>query len=86
MIILYSNNAKKELQKLSKPTYIKIKNKLNQYIISPQSVDIEKLKGYENLYRIRQGNYRIILEFIENDIIKLHVLHVKHRKEVYKDL
>jgi len=43
-----------------------------------------KLKGYENEYRIRIGNYRIRYEVCDQEYI-LILLHCKHRKSVYKD-
>ena len=42
-----------------------------------------KLKGYENEYRIRIGNYRIRYEIRDRESIVL-LLHCKHRKSVYR--
>ena len=44
-------------------------------------VDIKKLKGTKNHYRIRLGNYRILLVF-ESDTA--YVYDVSHRGQVYK--
>lgn len=44
-------------------------------------VDIKKLKGTKNHYRIRVGNYRILLVF-ESDTA--YVYDVSHRGQVYK--
>ncbi|QLH08945.1 type II toxin-antitoxin system RelE family toxin [Candidatus Nitrosotenuis sp. DW1] len=43
--------------------------------------DIKKLKGYDNHYRIRVGDYRILF-FREDDIAKIY--DVSHRSDVYK--
>ncbi len=43
-----------------------------------------KLKGYENEYRIRVGDYRVRYEVREQEGVVL-LLHCKHRKDVYKD-
>jgi len=48
-------------------------------------LDIKKLKGYESLYRLRSGDYRIIYEKIDN-ILVIVFFDVKHRKDVYRDL
>ena len=42
-----------------------------------------KLKGYENEYRIRIGNYRIRYEVRDQESIVI-LLHCKHRKNVYR--
>ena len=44
-------------------------------------VDIKKLKGTKNHYRIRVGNYRILLVFESNTA---YVYDVSHRGQVYK--
>ncbi len=44
-------------------------------------LDIKKLKGYDNHYRIRVGDYRILF-FREDDIAKIY--DVSHRSDVYK--
>ncbi len=42
-----------------------------------------KLKGYENEFRIRIGNYRVRYEIIEKDSVIL-ILHCKHRRDIYR--
>jgi mRNA interferase RelE/StbE len=42
-----------------------------------------KLKGEEDVYRVRKGNYRIIYEVTEKKLIVL-VLKIGHRKDIYK--
>ncbi len=43
--------------------------------------NLKKLQGYENLYRIRLGNYRLGIEVVENELIFTRFL---HRKDIYK--
>ncbi|MBI2433133.1 MAG: type II toxin-antitoxin system RelE/ParE family toxin [Candidatus Hydrogenedentes bacterium] len=43
---------------------------------------LSKLSG-QNLYRIRQGTYRIIYE-IRDDVLMVHAVKVRHRREVYE--
>jgi mRNA interferase RelE/StbE len=42
----------------------------------------EKLSGQER-YRVRQGIYRIVYE-IQDDILKVIVVKVGHRREIYR--
>jgi len=42
---------------------------------------LEKLKGYETYYRIRTGDFRVGIEFVEGKVILTRFL---HRKDIYK--
>jgi mRNA interferase RelE/StbE len=46
-----------------------------------QVTQLKKLKGTNNLYRIRVGDYRIGLEVQQNVVIFIRIL---HRKAIYK--
>jgi len=50
---------------------------------NPRPPGCVKLKGYENEYRIRIGNYRVRYEVRDEESIVL-LLHCKHRKDVYR--
>ncbi|MDE1827194.1 MAG: type II toxin-antitoxin system RelE/ParE family toxin [Thaumarchaeota archaeon] len=61
----------------------RIKESLKELEITwPMSrLDIKKLKGYDNHYRIRVGDYRILF-FRESGTAKVY--DVSHRHDVYK--
>jgi len=42
---------------------------------------LKKLKGYDNFYRLKFGDYRLGIEIINNEIIFTRFL---HRKEIYR--
>ncbi|HTY61764.1 MAG TPA: type II toxin-antitoxin system mRNA interferase toxin, RelE/StbE family [Acidobacteriota bacterium] len=48
----------------------------------PRPSGIEKLSGQDR-YRIRQGNYRIIYEISDKEVVVV-VVKVGHRKDVYR--
>ncbi len=50
---------------------------------TPCPLGCVKLKGYENEYRIRIGNYRVRYEVRDEESIVL-LLHCNHRKDVYR--
>lgn len=85
MIVQFSETAIKSLLKINKTNAKRIKERINKFIESPQSCNFKKLKGYNNCYRIRQGDYRIICEFRENEIRILYIIDIKHRKEAYQE-
>lgn len=86
MILKFSNKAEKDLKKIEKSEVQKIRKKIDDYIKNPLSIEITKIKGYEDLYRIRQGDYRILFKVIDGSIKIMHIMRIQHRKEVYKDL
>ncbi len=49
----------------------------------PRPSGVTKLQGYENLYRVRVGDYRIIYE-IQDDVLVVVVVKVGNRRDVYR--
>ena len=47
-----------------------------------EKIDIRKMQGYGNYYRIRLGDYRIGCEIAEGNSITFY--RVKNRKDIYK--
>lgn len=48
----------------------------------PRPSGVKKLKGYENMYRIRVENYRVIYEIQDKEMLVL-ILSSIHRKDAY---
>jgi mRNA interferase RelE/StbE len=44
--------------------------------------NIKKMSGYKNFYRLRIGNYRIGIEYLDETVIFRCVL---HRKDIYRE-
>jgi len=83
--IEYSDKFQKTIDKFDKSVQKQIKNTIDRHITNLEACDVKKLKGYESLYRLRSGDYRIIYEKIDN-ILVIVFFDVKHRKDVYRDL
>lgn len=75
--------AEKSLKKIPKKDILKIVEAIQILGITPFPEGCRKLRGEEDVYRVRQGNYRIIYEVIDNKLIVL-VLKIGHRKDIYK--
>ena len=80
----FTPQASKELNKLEISVAKKINKKLNELIEGASNLDITKMKGIEETYRLRCGNYRIIFE-IKKYIVTVLVISIAHRKEVYRN-
>lgn len=82
--IVFKKSALKELQKLPNKIQQKVLDTIQLLSVNPYAdiLPIKKLKGVENLYRIRVQDYRIIYT-IENNILKIAIIRIGHRKDVY---
>ena len=76
-------SAEKSLKKIPKRDIEKVVAAIQVLAISPYPSGHRKLKGEEDVYRVRQGNYRIIYEVTDYKLIVL-VLKIGHRKDIYK--
>ena len=73
-------SAQKSLAKISEPFQSKIIDRIYNLADNPYH-NAKKLVG-RDAYRIRVGNYRIIYEIINNELIVL-VINIGHRKDAY---
>ena len=81
--IFISATAEKVLKKTPKKDRIKIVQLIQTLAISPVPQGARKLMGEQNVYRVRQGNYRVIYELKNKKLIIL-VLKIGHRKDIYR--
>ncbi len=74
--------AQKQLAKIPTSDYKKIKQAILDLAKDPRPSGSKKLKGRQG-WRIRQGNYRVIYE-IQDDQLVIIVLDIGHRKDIYR--
>ena len=85
MTVVFAEKAKKEFLKLDKP----VQKQIQIFIVKLQSMKDPRSSGkalggnLAGMWRYRVGDYRLICE-IENDKILITVLHIAHRKDVYR--
>lgn len=79
MKIILSSRAEKELRKLSKVNQIAIAKKIRSLKESQVSQE-EKLKGFQNIFRVRVGNFRIVYKKTSPEI---YIILIAHRKDIY---
>ncbi len=77
-----SRFALKNMAKIPKRDLIRIQNRLEALSTEPMPNDIKKIRGDDNLFRIRSGNYRILYRIFENKLCIL-IVDIDHRKDVY---
>lgn len=82
--LLLKASAAKEIEAVdSRPERRRIVGKIAALSANPQPHGSEKLAGYDDRYRLRQGNYRIIY-LVDDARHELTVFRVGHRRDVYK--
>jgi mRNA interferase RelE/StbE len=82
--VIIPKPVEKQLDDLPKQARSQILEKILSLEEEPRPSKVKKLKGFENEYRIRVGDYRIRYE-IDDKNLTVIVLHCKHRKDVYKN-
>jgi len=77
-------SAANELQAISdKATLTRLIEKIKSLATQPRPSGTEKLAGRPNLYRVRQGNYRVIYS-VDDQLRVVDVVKVGHRRDVYR--
>jgi mRNA interferase RelE/StbE len=80
------NSAQREIRKLpSKEFRDKVISIINGLYINPVPDETKKIKGSNNIYRIRQGTYRVVYQIHKNEPL-IMIIRVRHRKDAYKNL
>ena len=75
-------SAAKEIEALPKQDRRRIVARIQELSTNPRPPSCQKLSGHE-LYRVRQGNYRILYTVHDGDLLVV-VIKVGHRREVYR--
>lgn len=71
--VLIQRRAEKALRRLDKPLRRRIGEVINQLAHNPRPTGCKKLAGYDNLYRLRVGDWRISYAIEEDKLIVLVV-------------
>ncbi|NJR50097.1 MAG: type II toxin-antitoxin system RelE/ParE family toxin [Leptolyngbyaceae cyanobacterium CSU_1_3] len=75
--------VQKQLNALPDDVYDRVAVKIQQLAKDPRPDGVVKMKGSDNEYRIRIGDYRVRYEIDDKALIVL-LLQCKHRKDVYR--
>ena len=80
----FAPSARQQLGRLPTAVQERIAERVDRLATDPRPHGSIKLKGEDDLYRIRVGDYRVIYAIRDDELIVL-VLRVGHRREVYRD-
>ena len=79
--LVYAYRAAKDIKRLDKPTKSRIGKALTRYKEDPFKYAERLSDSTLGTYRFRVGDYRIIFDIDDTNIV---ILRVGHRKEIYK--
>ena len=80
--IQYARSAEKELDKLPRSAVLRIRSAIDGLVTNPHPRGSKKLQGEDDTYRIRVGDYRVIYEVHQKEIVVL-IVRIRHRKDAY---
>ncbi len=76
--------AKRQFVKLHKNIQSRLQIKIDTLTDNPRPHGYKKLQGFENRYRIRVGDYRVVYEIHDNVLLVL-IVKIGHRRDIYGD-
>jgi mRNA interferase RelE/StbE len=76
------SSARKELEKLPVKLIERVFPKLDALGLEPRPAGCKKLKGGQQEWRIRVGDYRVVYT-IDDAKLRVSVTRIRHRSEVY---
>lgn len=78
----FTTAAAKEIRKLDPQTRRRILAGISELEREPRPHGVRKLTGFDNAWRVRVGDYRVLYEVIDDQIL-VTVVRVAHRRDVY---
>jgi mRNA interferase RelE/StbE len=78
-----SATAERQLKKIRREDAVRILRSISLLAGEPRPDGCRRMSGYDHLYRIRVGNYRVIYEINEKQIVVV-ILKIGHRRKVYR--
>jgi mRNA interferase RelE/StbE len=81
----WRERAVRQLRAIPQPAALTILQALTPFGDDPRRPDanVKKLTGYEDRYRLRVGDYRVIYDVTDKELVIL-VVGVGHRREIYR--
>ena len=80
--VFFSRRAQKELGNLPNPEYLQVRDAIAHLANDPQPPGCKKLSGRDG-WRIRIGNYRVIYDINDRELL-VTVVRVGNRRDIYR--
>jgi len=80
--VIFTKSSARELDAIGRKDAKRILRRASELAGNPRPIGCEKLSG-RPLYRIRQGDYRVIY-YIDDESCIVDIIKIGHRHEVYR--
>jgi mRNA interferase RelE/StbE len=81
--IEFTPAAVRQLRSLPVKVQLRIRTLVEELGSEPRPAGCRKLRGVEDVYRVRVGNYRILYQ-VHDDVLLVLIVSVRKRGDVYK--
>jgi mRNA interferase RelE/StbE len=78
-----SPGAGREFRKLSRDVQVRLASRIDALAGDPRPAGTERLTDEENLYRIREGDFRIVYQIRDVELVVI-VVALGDRKDIYR--
>jgi mRNA interferase RelE/StbE len=79
----FTASAARELERFDKQVERRITTKITSLSDDPFPGDVKKMKGLEDHFRIRIGDYRVVYR-VDGKRVIVVIVRVGHRREIYR--
>ena len=83
--IIIRDRAVKQLSDIPRKFAEKLDELIQSLILNPRPAGCKKLQGYDNVYRVRYSDYRVVYSIEEKNLI-VEIIQIGIRKEIYNKL
>ena len=81
--IRFAQSARKELEHLDASVVNRAFPRIEALAQNPRPRGCRKLQGFESIWRIRVGDYRVIYQVLEDEQV-VDIIAVRHRSQAYR--
>ncbi|MGL5828715.1 MAG: type II toxin-antitoxin system RelE family toxin [Angustibacter sp.] len=78
----FTSASARQVKKLPRPTRTRILRAIESLAEEPRPPGARKLAGQATAWRVRTGDYRIIYEVLDDELV-ITIVRAGHRREVY---
>jgi mRNA interferase RelE/StbE len=82
-IVSFRRSAQKELEAFPKDLISRVLPKIEELAVEPRPDGCKKLKGQNNHWRVRVGDYRVIYS-VDDDSRNVEIINIRHRSQAYR--
>jgi len=75
--------AEKQFKKLAKDIQKRVSKRIDKLGKNPRPKGVTKLSGEDDIYRVREGDYRIIYA-IQDHLLLVLIVKIGHRRDIYR--